>query len=90
MFDVGFIARSNAGHDKKRYYVIVALEGEFAFIVDGKERRLARPKKKNLKHLSVTHKRIDPNQISSDRYLREILEPMNQILKQSCKTVGGK
>lgn len=48
---LGSVALSRCGRDSGRYYLVVALEGEFAYIADGRTRKLARPKKKKLKHL---------------------------------------
>lgn len=38
---IGMIAKSAAGHDRGKYHVITALEGDFAYICDGKERKLS-------------------------------------------------
>ena len=48
---VGQFAVSKAGHDKGVLYVVVAQEGEFAFLCDGKTKTLENPKKKKLKHI---------------------------------------
>ena len=47
----GMLAISKAGHDKACWYVVLKLEGENAFLVNGENRSLERPKKKKLKHL---------------------------------------
>ena len=52
---VGSIVFSKAGRDKGSYYIVTALEGEFAYICDGDIRRNDKPKKKKLKHLKVTN-----------------------------------
>ena len=50
---LGSIAYSKSGRDSGSYYLIVGLEGEFAYIADGRIRKLAKPKKKKLKHLRL-------------------------------------
>lgn len=50
---LGSVAFSKSGRDSGRYYLIVGLEGEFAYIADGGIRKLAKPKKKKLKHLRL-------------------------------------
>lgn len=50
---VGGYVKSTAGHDFGQYYVILSMEGEYAYLVDGKIRTLDRPKKKKLKHLAM-------------------------------------
>lgn len=47
------IVFSLAGHDKGREYVVLNLDGSFAWLVDGKTRKLTNPKRKSLKHLCI-------------------------------------
>ena len=35
--------------------IIIAIDGEYAFLVDGKSRPLAKPKKKKAKHIQLTN-----------------------------------
>ncbi len=51
---LGSIVFSKAGRDKGDYFVVVACEGEYAYICDGKTRKCDKPKKKKLKHMTVT------------------------------------
>lgn len=51
---LGSIVFSKAGRDKGDYFVVVACEGEYAYICDGKARKCDKPKKKKLKHMTVT------------------------------------
>ncbi len=69
---LGMIVRSAAGHDKGNFLVITAVEGDFAFIADGKERKLESPKKKRLKHLRFTNTVIDTDNLT-DKGLRKII-----------------
>lgn len=69
---IGMIVRSAAGHDKGNFLVITAVEGDFAFIADGKERKLEKPKKKRLKHLKLTNTVIDTDNLT-DKGLRKII-----------------
>lgn len=49
---VGGIAQSIQGRDKGRYYLIVGIEqGGLIALTDGNFKKLANPKKKNIKHL---------------------------------------
>lgn len=86
MLEVGSVVRSIAGHDKHRYYMIVGSEGLNAFIADGKMRKLENPKRKNVKHLRKTNKVIELDEITSNKALNRILEPMNQALLQGDTT----
>lgn len=69
----GMIVRSAAGRDKGKFMVIVSIEGDFAYIADGRERKLERPKKKRLKHIRVTNTVVSPDHMATDKGLRKLL-----------------
>ena len=49
---IGQVVRSRAGRDKGGIFLIYEiLDSEYVLLVDGKIRRLDRPKKKKIKHL---------------------------------------
>ena len=45
------IVISAAGHDKGRPYIVLKRDGAFLLLVDGKTRKLTKPKVKSLKHV---------------------------------------
>ena len=57
---IGRVVWSRAGRDKKRPFLIVGIADDGkVLIADGKLRTLAKPKKKNLKHLVITDAMTD-------------------------------
>lgn len=50
---VGRFATSKAGHDKAQLYVIVAEEGDFVSLCDGRLKTIDKPKKKRKKHVQL-------------------------------------
>lgn len=46
-------ARSKAGHDKDRVYLVLDEKGEQLLLADGKTRSLRHPKIKNRKHVQI-------------------------------------
>ena len=50
------IVRAAAGRDKGLLFFVIDIEGEFARIANGKQRRLEKPKSKKLKHLTYVAK----------------------------------
>ena len=48
---IGSIVRSKAGHDKGQLFLVVDLKDGYAYVSDGKLRRIEKPKKKKIKHL---------------------------------------
>ena len=45
-YTVGQMVYSKSGHDKGLPFIITETEGEFIYLVDGKNRTLDKPKKK--------------------------------------------
>ena len=68
----GMIVRSAAGRDKGKFMVVVAVENGFVYLADGKERKLASPKKKNEKHICLTRTVISTDDLT-DKRLRDLL-----------------
>ncbi len=71
-FTKGMVVRSVAGHDSGSWLVVMNLENGFAFVADGKERKVEKPKKKNIKHLSRTRKTIDVEGITNKKLRSEL------------------
>jgi ribosomal protein L14E/L6E/L27E len=51
-FSIGDIVKSIAGRDKDKIFLVVGYDDEKVIIVNGKERKVNSPKRKNVKHLS--------------------------------------
>lgn len=56
---IGKFATSKAGHDHSKLYVIVAEEGDFVYVCDGKYRTIDKPKKKRKKHIQIIDCTVD-------------------------------
>ena len=69
---VGSIVRSIAGHDKGSLLLVVAMEKGYAYVADGKLRKIEKPKKKKLKHLQGSNYLAD-KEFSENYQIREIL-----------------
>ena len=70
----GMIVRSAAGRDKGKFMVVVAVENGFVYLADGKERKLASPKKKNEKHICLTKTVISTDDLTDKGLRRKICE----------------
>jgi len=55
----GQIVFSKQGRDKGLAMVVIAVDGEYAYLVDGCLRLLAKPKKKKMKHIQVTNQNVN-------------------------------
>ena len=49
-------AKSLSGHDKNQYNFVLEKEADFLFLVNGTNRSLEKPKKKNEKHVQIIKK----------------------------------
>lgn len=47
----GQLVRSLAGRDKGEFFLVLTVEARTAYLVNGRNRPVARPKKKNIVHL---------------------------------------
>lgn len=69
----GSIVRAKAGREKDGFFVVTAVDNGFCFIADGKSRKLDSPKRKNIKHISVTNSMIGIDGLT-DKKLRILLK----------------
>ena len=87
---LGQIVLSKAGKDSGSFYVIVSEEDDFAYIADGKLRKVERPKKKNPLHLQKTLTTVELAEITNKK-LRSALSVLNRsadnIAEESDKLV---
>lgn len=73
---IGSVIRAKAGRDKGGYFLVTAIEDGYCFIADGKSRKLCSPKRKNLKHISVTNSMIGIDGLT-DKKLRILLKSIS-------------
>lgn len=73
----GSVVISSAGHDKGRPMLVVGADGGKILVADGKERKLAAPKKKNIKHIQGTLSSIELEGLT-DKKLRKTLGAMSR------------
>ena len=57
--NVGQVVFSKCGRDKGCAMIVVRCEGEYVYLADGRLRLLAKPKKKKIKHIQLTHCMVD-------------------------------
>ncbi len=69
----GAVVQATAGHDKGGLFLVVAEEENFLFLVNGKRRKLANPKKKKLHHVALVSKEMFGESPQSDKALRRAL-----------------
>ncbi len=77
MLSVGSLVRAKAGRDKDKFFLVKDVSEGFAYICDGKRRKLTNPKKKNLIHLELTNT-IAEDSMDTDRKIRKFLSEYTQ------------
>ncbi len=66
----GQLVRARAGRDKNRTLAVLAVEGEYLLLADGRCRPLGKPKRKKTMHAAPTATVLEPGALQSDRLLR--------------------
>ena len=82
---VGRVVKSKSGHDKGKFYLIVAVvDDKHVAVANGVSRKLNAPKKKNLRHLEVAKmtfpelsRLLASEQVSANLAVREYLEKLD-------------
>ena len=54
-YKVGQVVFSKSGHDKGDALLVVAVEGAYVYLADGKRRKLEKPKRKKVIHIQPTN-----------------------------------
>lgn len=72
MIEAGTVVISSAGHDSGRLFAVMGAKERYVYLADGKERKLAAPKKKNTRHVRLTSHTLDMEGMT-DRKLRRAL-----------------
>ena len=79
------IVRATAGRDKGKPFFVLAVEGEYLLLADGKTRRLERPKRKKRKHV-VFQARFD---CRTAEKIRDGEKLSNSDLRKTLAAFGG-
>lgn len=80
---VGQLVKSKSGRDMMRLFLVYGVvDNEHVLLVDGKLRKLEKPKLKKIKHLIVYHtivedfqKKVEENSRLTNSQIRKYLEP---------------
>lgn len=77
---IGGVAVSTAGHDTGKCYVIIEIDKEYVYLVDGRIRTFDRPKKKKIKHANMLAL-LEPNLAEKVRSKSAKNEEIKRALK---------
>lgn len=71
---LGSAVISKAGRDKGKIMAVVGIDEKYAIIADGQMRKLENPKRKKIIHLQVTNTVLAPEELESNRKIRNALK----------------
>lgn len=54
-YECGQLVKSKAGHDKNEVFLVMQVDPVYLYLVDGKRRRIEKPKRKKKKHVQITN-----------------------------------
>lgn len=83
-WETGMLAKSLAGHDKDKVYVIVGLDEQFTYLADGERKKLQSPKKKKKKHVQLIREQYEISE-ADDVKLKRILKEYKMSEKKEDK-----
>ncbi len=81
---IGKFAFSKAGHDKEQVYIIVAEEGDFVYLCDGRYRTVDKPKRKRRKHIQIMEHTVGEELFTK---LQNHEKVMDEQIKYAIKTL---
>ena len=79
------IVRSTAGRDKGDLFFVLATEGDFLLLADGKRRRVETPKRKRRKHVELVEEGSGP---AADK-IRSSEKITNSELRKAIAAIRG-
>ena len=77
----GMLAKSKAGHDKGKVYVIYEMDETYVYLVDGIIRGIEKPKRKKRKHVQVICEQHDMTSID-DVGIKRILKLFDKEMRR--------
>lgn len=73
----GSVVKSKMGHDAGSFYVVIKVESGFVFLVDGRRRKLEKPKRKNASHVTKTNHVVGNEDLLTNKKIRRVLWELN-------------
>ena len=78
---VGKIVISKKGRDMGKYLAVINCDKNYVFVADGKERKLETPKRKNIKHISITADTLTKDQMKTNKQLKKAIAVYKNTVK---------
>ena len=86
-FQIGDIVISTMGRDKGLYFIVVKVEENYVYLVDGALRKVDNPKKKKIKHIELTsmHEENIANRVINRHKItnQDIKRALKEVLREN-------
>ena len=82
------IVVSNAGRDRDQLFYVIGTEGVYTLLANGKDRKLEKPKRKKVKHVSKVLRaetRVAAKILAGDKVLNSELRKDLALIRQAMK-----
>lgn len=50
-FTIGTVVRATSGRESNQLFIVLSMDNDYAYLINGKTRPIEKPKRKNVKHL---------------------------------------
>lgn len=70
-FEIGSVVKAIFGREKNELFVIANLDANYAMLVNGKTRKLEKPKRKNLKHIYLLLKQTEMKELIENNMIND-------------------
>ena len=84
-FEVGSIIKATSGRESGEMFVISQINLNEVLLVNGKTRKLEKPKRKNIKHIYLLLKETELKELFENNAITFITEAEREELKKLCK-----
>ncbi len=85
--EIGNIVISTMGRDKGLYFIVVGVEENYVYLVDGSVRKIDKPKKKKIKHIELTsmHEENIANRVINRHKItnQDIKRALKEVLREN-------
>ena len=77
---IGRLVISTAGHDSGRVLCVLAHEGEYLLVADGRKRKVQKPKRKKLKHVKLINVAAYSGSVISNKAIHAFIRDADSLV----------
>ena len=74
--EIGSVVRADRGRDKGKYFCVLSVCDGFCVLRDGKSRKLENPKRKNIRHITITPYKLQTDELKVNSHLKKAIDSL--------------